>query len=376
MLLSRVADRIYWGARYIERAEDIARIVRAFTDLVADLPAEIDVSWEPLVAIAGSNASYRERAASGDEHAKVDVERAVVSHLVADGDNIGSVRACIAGSRENLRTTREILPREAWEALNYLYLHVERDADISVSRTLRRRFLTRVLSDSRRIDGILATSMTHDDAYVMWRLGRAIERADMTTRVLGVRAADILEAQRKAAEAEREAAAGRTGDGAVVSGSDAASRSSGSSAGGQLQSQWQGHMQSQFVSQTMHGGDPRHHEGIQWMGVLRSLTAHQMYQRAVRGAIEGPAVVEFLLFHERFPRAVRCCLRELSLALRELPDPSAPLGALDRVVSTLELARSASGDGAMLDDAMDRIQVALDDLDEQITERYLRVPTK
>ena len=106
--------------------------------------------------------------------------------------------------------------------------------------------------------------MTHDEAYVMWRLGRAIERADMTTRVLGVRAADVL-------------------------------------------------------SQTQREADD--HDEVQWMGVLKSVWGLQMYQRAVRGPIEGSSVVRFLLEHDRFPRAVRALLREIRLALGRAAGP-------------------------------------------------------
>ena len=320
ILLSRVANRIYWAARYIERAEDLARIVRAYTDLIADTPSEIEVSWEPLVAIAGSGEVYREHLASARDAAPFDIEHAVVMHLVVDPGNVGSVRACVAASRENLRTTRDVVPREAWEALNYLYLFTERESDRGLNRSLRNRFLTRVLSDSRRIDGILATSMTHDEAYVMWRLGRALERADMTTRVLGVRAVSVLE-----------------GPGVV------------------------------------HGQAAADEVALEWMGVLRSVAALQMYQRSTRGPIEGSAVVDFLLFHERFPRSVRCCLREFGMALRELPEPSGPLGALDAALSALEAARGTSEDSAALDAAMDDIQGALAALGRHIAERYLRV---
>jgi len=353
MLLSRVADRLYWSARFLERAEDTARIVRAFTDLVADTPSEIEVSWEPLVAIAGSGEVYRQHLASAVDAVPTDMERAVVMHLVVDPANLGSVRSCVASSRENLRTTRDVAPREAWEALNHLYLFTERESDRGLIRSHRNRFLTRVLSDSRRIDGILATSMTHDEAYVMWRLGRALERADMTTRVLGVRAVAVLEGH------------------PVVTAHDGAQGETAS--------------QAQTQSQTLLGQEPgakapRRGEApatelaLEWMGVLRSVAALQMYQRAVRGPIDGQSVVDFLLFHERFPRAVRCCLREFGLALRELPDPAGPLGALDGVLSALEAARGTSASGAAdLDEAIDHIQNAIAELDRRLAERYLRV---
>ena len=94
----------------------------------------------------------------------------------------------------------------------------------------------------------------------------------------------------------------------------------------------------------------RDHDEVQWMGVLRSVSGLQMYQRAVRGPIEGQSVVRFLLEHDRFPRAVRALLREIRRALAELPDPGGPLDAVDHVEAVLRDSTAASTDGAALDD--------------------------
>lgn len=320
MLLSRVADRLYWAARYLERAEDTARIVRAHTEMLADLPAQTPAMWKPLIAVAGSSAHYDAR--FGEEVA----ENTVVSFLLSDPENSGSVVSCVAAARENLRTTRETIPRDGWQALNDSYLYVNGEVDRGVDRRARERFLGRVIADSRRIDGILATTMNHDEAYAMWRLGRAIERADMTTRVLGVRAASVL--------SEAEAARNDGADG----------------------------------SPTL-----RRHDELQWMGVLRSLSGLQMYSRAVRGPIEGPAVVHFLLEHDRFPRAVRALLREIRRALNELPDPVRLLDEVDQIDAVLRGSTTDGVDGAELDDAMDDLQVAIGNLDRLIHDHYLRL---
>lgn len=343
MLLSRVADRIYWAARYMERAEDTARLVRAHAELIADLPARARVQWEPLVAMVGSEPRFSEsigqrQEQSGDGRTKTSPsEHAVVTFLVTDAHNPGSVTSCVLAARENLRTTRDTVPRDGWVTLNDLYLYVSAETDRSVDRRVRDRFLTRVIADSRRLDGVLATAMTHDEAYVMWRLGRALERADMTTRVLGVRAAAVLSLRAEAGDRGRDVA------GRDVAGRDAERH------------------------------DIDDHDEVQWMGVLRSLSGLQMYQRAVRGPIEGPEVVRFLLEHDRFPRSVRALLREIRLALAELPDPGGPLDAVDRVDAVLRDSTAASSDGAELDDAMDAVQVAIAQLDRRITDRYLRV---
>jgi uncharacterized alpha-E superfamily protein len=157
--------------------------------------------------------------------------------------------------------------------------------------------------------------MTRQNSYRMFRLGRVIERADMTTRVLGVRAAALL--QMRAAEL-----------GAIS-------------------------------------------DEVQWMGVLRSLSALHMYQRATRGPIVGEAVVRFLLFDASFPRSVQSCLDEARSVLVSLPTPDEVLAVLDEAEAVVAEAHPIASDGDELDDAMDRVQTALARLDAAIHDRFV-----
>lgn len=309
VLLARTADRLYWGARYVERAEDTARIVRAYHDLVVDFPSVELLRWEPLAALTGS---ARLLVVPAEDPSG---ERTVVHHLVADGSNPSSIVSSVHAARENLRTTREVMPREAWQAVNQLSQYVDATSSAAVERQLRDRFLLRVVEISRRLDGILESTMTRSEAYRMLRLGRLVERADMTTRVLGVAAAAILQEE-------------------VALGAEV------------------------------------QHDEIRWMNVLRSVSALQMYQRAVRGPIDGRDVVRFLVHHAAFPRSVRGCLDEIRdvLALMPSPDP-----VLERVDGAHRLL--ADGDpaltGAGLDAAMDSLQHAIAEVDLAIRDRYV-----
>jgi len=307
MLLSRVADNIYWGARYMERADDTARVVRTFTEVLLDLPVGVASSWEPLLAVVGS------RAAFDSGHARAN-ESDIVRFLVADPHNPGSVASSVANARENLRTTREILPREAWQTVNDLYLYTQRDAESGVDRRTRARFLSRVVSEHQRLDGVIAGAMQRDEAYELYRLGQVIERADMTTRVLGVRAAALLEAP------------------------DAADD----------------------------------YDEVQWMGVLRSLTALQMYQRSTRAPIDGRSVVSFLLFDRQFPRSVAGCLERMRAALGRLPHADRTMPSADAVQRLLSGLRADAGDGAALDAAMDQVQAALAALNDAVFAAFVR----
>ena len=116
MLLSSVAERVYWMSRYIERAENTARIILVNHNLLLDMPRTKELGWEPLVAIMGSREAFYEH------HAEA-TERNVIRYLVSDPHNPNSLVACLAQARENLRTTRAILPRSAWETLNDVHAY-------------------------------------------------------------------------------------------------------------------------------------------------------------------------------------------------------------------------------------------------------------
>jgi uncharacterized alpha-E superfamily protein len=308
MLLSRVADNVYWGARYLERAEDTARIVRTYTELIVDLPVSVTSSWEPLLAVVGSRLAF-------DITHPVADESAIVSFLVAERTNPGSVASSIDQARENLRTTREVLPREAWQAVNDLYLFAQASALDAVDRRGRARFSNRVIGDVQRVEGVIGTAMSRDEAYHLWCLGKALERADMTTRVVGVRAASLLAAEPTA---------------------------------GQV------------------------YDDVQWMGVLRSVSGLQMYQRATRGPIEGAAVVRFLLFDPAFPRSVAHAVATARAALEQLPRADATVTAVDRVTHLLAGLPTTADDGASLDAAMDEVQLALAAVHDAVAGAFVR----
>src|SRR5262245_52653245 len=133
-MLSRVAERVYWTGRYVERAESTARLVKAYTTQVMDLPKGVEPGWKHLVDITGANAPFEERHGTYDE-------RSTIDFLLADADNPGSILSALAMARENVRTTRDILPTEAWEHANELYLYAKASAADSVGRKHRFSFL-------------------------------------------------------------------------------------------------------------------------------------------------------------------------------------------------------------------------------------------
>ncbi|MCC9003169.1 MAG: alpha-E domain-containing protein, partial [Candidatus Competibacter sp.] len=183
-MLSRVAQNIYWMARYIERAEDTARIINVNTNLLLDLPRNMTFGWLPLIFIVGAEKQFFEK----DPNRLAD-ESTVVKFLISDSDNPGSIISSLASARENLRTTRDTVPQEAWEQINGLYIFAR---DHVPTRRGRFEFLRRVIHGAQQINGMLAGSMSRTAAYDFVWLGRFLERADMTTRILDVRSANLL----------------------------------------------------------------------------------------------------------------------------------------------------------------------------------------
>src|SRR5690606_7895003 len=125
-LLSRVAERIYWSARYLERAETTARLARVYGNLLLDLPRQAGLNWDMLIEIAACGDLYRElRPTPGPDTAE--------RFFIADRDNPSSMRASLTYARESIRTTRDIVPSEAWRSVNELCMYVSRELDAATS---------------------------------------------------------------------------------------------------------------------------------------------------------------------------------------------------------------------------------------------------
>ena len=119
-MLSRAAERIYWAGRYLERAENTARIVQQYSQLLLDLPEEVGVEWSELVAIFGAAQSFEQAGAGGDE-------RHILAFLLADPGSSTSLLYAISMARDNIRNSRDLLPQESWESANELFQYARRE---------------------------------------------------------------------------------------------------------------------------------------------------------------------------------------------------------------------------------------------------------
>jgi len=295
-LLSRVAERIYWSARYLERAETTSRLARVYGNLLLDLPRQAGLKWDVLIQITGGSTLYHELHPNpGPDTAE--------RFFVADRKNTSSVRSSLTCARESIRTTRDIVPSEAWRSINELCMDVTQELDAETSHRRRYGIHTRVVEGCQQISGLLADTMSHDAGYQFFRIGRGMERADMTTRIIDVAAAMLL---------------GRE--------------------------------------------DLARFDSTLWMAVLQSLSAYQMYRQKVRRRINGPDVIHFLLKNDQFPRAIAFSLRELGASLASLPrnaEPLKKLGDLRRMLAVLDVPKL---DIAALHQWIDDVQLMLGEL--------------
>jgi uncharacterized alpha-E superfamily protein len=184
--LSRTAERIYWLGRYLERAENTARIVNVNANMMFDLPIRLSLGWRPLIEIMSAEEDFE---ALFDEAN----EKNVVRFMTSDRRNPGSVLSSLDGARENARTVRELMPRIAFEYINDLYLYAKEGLARSQSRSRTRTTMDGVLARIQQIDGFLSRTMLHGDGWSFMRLGQFLERADMGTRIIDVRSRELFE---------------------------------------------------------------------------------------------------------------------------------------------------------------------------------------
>lgn len=181
-MLSRSAERVYWLGRYLERAENTARIVQQYSQLLLDLPEEVGVEWHELVGIFGAGDAVDALPANS-------LERAVLEFLLADPDSPNSLAHSIRMARENVRNSRDLLPQEAWENANELYQYAREHLAAASQGRNRFEILADCIGRCQQINGILIGTMSHDNPFHFLALGQNLERADMTSRIIDVAAA-------------------------------------------------------------------------------------------------------------------------------------------------------------------------------------------
>ena len=241
-MLSRVAESIYWMSRYIERAENVARFVEVNEHLMLDLPPEMPPQWGPLVEITGDMAAFNRSYSAADQEE-------VCWFLTFDPNNPNSILSSLRAARENARSVRESLSSAVWAEVNEAYLFAEHQANEGTKSLYD--FLRTIVRSSHGVEGATNATLSHSEAWHFSRIGRLLERADKTTRIVDIRYFTLLPSP---------------GD----------------------------------------VGSPT--DDLHWTAVLQSVSALEMY-RPQYGMVRLDKTAEFLILDRDFPRSVRNCLK-------------------------------------------------------------------
>src|ERR1700678_3926508 len=256
-MLSRVADSLYWMSRYVERGENIARILDVNLQLMLDLPKldpeEQKALWGPVLRSTGDHEDFY-------KHYKETTSENVIDFLTLHPKNPNSIVNCITTARENARHVREQISLEMWEEINRTYLWIKGQTLKKIVRQGPYEFFTQVKNASHLFQGITDGTMTHGEDWDFIQVGKYLERADMTTRIL---------------DANDEI----------------------------------------FISQpaqSQTGGT------LQWSAILRSCSSHDAYRKFYVAQVEPDKVVEFLILNVVFPRSLHPCVQALNERLRRI----------------------------------------------------------
>ena len=305
-MLSRSAERLYWLARYLERTENTARLINVTMNLIYDLPYGSEFGWHNLLTIFSVEHAFNQRF-------KVANEQNITRFLLTE-DNPNSILSSLSYARENMRTSRELMPDEAWEQVNELYLYAQKHKDSLSSRRGRAVFLQDIMRGCQRFTGFMVGAMSHNDSYRFLCLGKNIERADMTTRIMDFGTVLLLAENRSS----------------IL----------------------------------------REHEGLLWLNVLKSLSASLMYRKQVRLRIKDKDVLNFLLKDENLPSSVQHCLHEIGFCIKKLPNSAMLLTRLNQLEQTLLTVDMANTTPEQLHQLLDSLQTDFNRLHKQISDTW------
>ena len=310
-MLSRVADSIYWMSRYVERAENLARFVDVTFNLILDQPNMAASQWEPLVSITGDEEYFSK------EYGQATQDN-VIQFLVFDTKYSGSIISCLSQARENARTVREAISSEAWEQINSFYHKVRTASVVSTSSHSTPEFFDTVREQSQLFNGILDATLSHASGWHFSNLGRLLERADKTSRILDVKYYTLLP---------------RVND----------------------------------VGTTV--------DDLQWSSVLRSVSGFETFRKQFH-TITVHRVVEFLVLDRYFPRSVQFCVDRADDSLHAIS--GSPLNTyqnpaeqrLGRLKAEMAYADVQSIVNQGLHEFIDDLQIKLNDVANAISNTF------
>jgi len=317
-MLSRVANTLYWMVRYVERADNLARLIDVNQQLLLDSErldsARLRGFWQPIILSTGDDESFNtlyDQAGSAE----------VIRFLTDDPRNPNSITSCIALARENARTVRDQLSDDLWEELNALYLFTRSEEAGRLIASDPPRYYENIRRSVVTFLGIASSTTQRGEQWDFMDLGRHLERADKTTRFLDV------------------------------------------------------------ASYLPGGADDAHSDAIHWSAILRSCGALGAF-RAFERVITARGVVDFLVFSKLFPRSVRFCVERVDVILHRISGTPRGTFCNDaeretgRLLSDLNFGVTDDAFSMGLHDYLDALQGRFNRIGEAVFESYVLMPER
>ena len=263
-MLSRTADHLFWMARYMERAENTARMldVNYEASMLPQSADAADKGWKGLLSISELSGDFA-------KHHGAVTPRAVMDYMVSDEKNGSSIRNCLMAARENARAVRGTLTTEVWETQNQTWLEFQRMVSAGAFQRDPSSGFEWVKFRSHLSRGVTVGTMLQDEAFHFLRIGSFLERADNTARLLDVKFHAV----------ESEFHGGANGGGA---------------------------------------GRDIEVDFYHWSGILRSVSGFEVYRKVYRNVIRPEKVAELLILRPDMPRSLAACMQEVVSNLKRV----------------------------------------------------------
>jgi len=254
-MLSRTADHLFWMARYMERAENTARMldVTYQTALLPQSEAVAELGWRGLLSISELTADFQRR------YGEIDAAR-VMAFMVSDAENPSSIVSCLRAARENARAVRGTLTTEVWETTNQTWLEFNRMLAQGGLASDPAEAFEWVKFRSHLSRGVAVGTMLQDEAFHFVRIGSFLERADNTARILDVK----------------------------------------------------------FHGGGAESGTMSQRDFYYWGALLRSVSGFEIYRKVYRDVITPARIAELLMLRGDMPRSLLACMDEVVQNLREV----------------------------------------------------------
>ena len=308
-MLSRTADHLFWMARYMERAENTARMldVNYQMSLLPQSEEAAERGWRGLLSISELTGDFAER------HGAV-TPKSVMDYMVSDAKNGSSIRSCLMAARENARAVRGTLTTEVWETQNQTWLEFQRMVATDAFQKSPGEAFEWVKFRSHLSRGVTVGTMLQDQAFHFLRIGSFLERADNTARLLDVKF--------------------HSAEGEMLG-----MRQSMSAAG---MSQAMGGMTQSLGGPPAEGsGKDVEYDFYHWSAVLRSVSGFEVYRKVYRNVIRPEKVAELLILRHDMPRSLAACMHEVVLNLQRVANEQSKdtLRLAGRLDADLEFGR-------------------------------------